>query len=300
MAQKLLHYDVLERLGEGARSTIYLVQDPSSKQVFAMKHVHRDVQKDIRFIEQMEVEFEISRQFTHPNLRRTYDLKIQKSMLLKVNEAFMVMEYVDGKPLDVYLPSDMMQVLDIFIQSAQGLKAMHTMGYVHCDIKPNNILLTPTSKVKVIDFGQSCKIGTIKERIQGTPDYIAPEQVNRRPVIVQTDVFNLGATLYWALCGRHIPTLYTVNKKGQNSFLLDSRIESPQDLNPKVPMAISNLVMDCISTSAAKRPADMEQVITRLELGKHILNKQANPDSVPPVVDDMHDSSIQPSPGQGN
>jgi eukaryotic-like serine/threonine-protein kinase len=297
MAQKLLHYDVLERLGEGARSTIYLVQDPTTKQLFALKHVHRDSQKDIRFIEQMEIEYEISRQFTHPNLRRTFELKIQKSLLLKVNEAYMVMEFVDGKPLDVYLPPDMMAVLDTFIQAAQGLKAMHTMGYAHCDIKPNNILYGATGKVKVIDFGQSCKIGTIKERIQGTPDYIAPEQVARRPVTVQTDVFNLGATLYWALTGRHIPTLYTVNKKGENSFLLDTRIDTPQDLNPKVPTAISNLVIDCISTRPQKRPADMDQVITRLELGKHILNKQANPDSYPSHdVPDMHDSSVHPSP----
>src|SRR4051794_24870116 len=127
MAQKLLHYDVLERLGEGARSTIYLVQDPETKQVYAMKHVQREAQKDIRFIEQMEIEFEISRQFTHPNLRRTYDLKISKSLLLKVNEAFMLMEYVDGRPLDVRLPTEMIQILDTFIFSAQGLKAMHTM-----------------------------------------------------------------------------------------------------------------------------------------------------------------------------
>ena len=53
----------------------------------------------------------------------------------------------------------------------------------------------------MIDYGQSCRIGTIKERIQGTPDYIAPEQVARRPVSVATDVFNLGASLYWALTG---------------------------------------------------------------------------------------------------
>src|SRR5581483_7171185 len=152
-------------------------------------------------------------------------------------------------------------------------------GYAHCDIKPNNILYCSSGKVKVIDFGQSCKIGTIKERIQGTPDYIAPEQVARRPVTVQTDVFNLGATLYWALTGRHIPTLYTVNKKGENSFLLDTRIDTPIDLNPKVPMPISNLVMDCIATKAAKRPADMEQVVRWLELGKHVLTRPASSSS---------------------
>jgi len=277
MAQKLLHYDVLEKLGEGARSIIYRVSDPETRQEYALKHVLRADQKDIRFIEQMETEFEISRQFTHPNLRRTFDLKIAKTMLLKVNEAFLLMELVEGKALDVELPPSMIDLVDTFIQAAQGLRAMHAMGFVHCDIKPNNILRNSKGMVKVIDYGQSCRIGTIKERIQGTPDFIAPEQVARRPVTVQTDVFNLGATLYWALTGRHIPTLYTVNKKGENSFLLDARIDTPQDLNNKVPPALSNLVVECISTRPQKRPADMDQVLTRLELSKHILQKAINP-----------------------
>lgn len=278
MVQKLLHYEVIEALGEGARSQIYAVRDPNTRQIFALKHVVRSDAKDIRFIEQMETEFELCRQFTHPNLRRAFDLKIHKTMLLKVSEAYMVMEYVEGKALDVKLPPTMMEVIDTFIQVAQGMRAMHQMGYAHCDMKPNNILLTPQGIAKVIDYGQSCKIGTIKERIQGTPDFIAPEQVARRPVTVQTDVFNLGATLYWCLTGRHIPTLYTVNKKGENSFLLDSTIDTPVDLNRRVPLAVSNLVMECISTKPAKRPSDMDQVISRLELGKHILQKAVEPD----------------------
>ena len=277
MPQKLLHYEVLERLGEGAGSTIYRVRDPSTGRELALKHVVRSDQKDIRFVEQMETEFEISRQFTHPNLRRSYDLKIQKTMLVKVAEAFLVMELVDGRPLDVNPPRDMMDTLDVFIGAAQGLRAMHQMGYAHCDIKPNNILRNDKGEVKVIDFGQSCRIGTVKERIQGTPDYIAPEQVTRRPISVKTDVFNLGATLYWALTSKPIPTLYTVNKKGENSFLLDSKIDTPMQLNPRVPTAVSNLVMECIATSPSKRPADMDQFINRLELGKHILMKQMNP-----------------------
>ncbi len=276
MSQKLLNYDVLERLGEGARSTIYAVMDPLTRQTFALKHVVRTDPKDIRFIEQMENEFAISRQFTHPNLRRSYDLKINKSMLLKVNEAFLIMELFVGKAMDVFVPVGLVEIIDAFIQVAHGLKAMHVMGYVHCDMKPNNIMRDDQGRVKVIDFGQSAKIGTIKERIQGTPDFIAPEQVARRPVSLQTDVFNLGATLYWALTSKHIPTAYTVNKKGENSFLLDTRIDSPQDLNPRVPNALSNLVMECIATKPQKRPADMDQVITRLELAKHVLTRSAS------------------------
>lgn len=297
MVQKLLQYDVVEQLGEGARSTIYAVVDPVTKRRYALKHVIRDEQKDIRFVEQMESEFELSKQFNHPNLRRTYELKIQKTLLLKVTEAFLLMELVDGVALDVRCPRSTMEVLDTFVQAAQGLKAMHQLGYVHCDIKPNNILRNDAGLVKVIDYGQSCKIGTVKERIQGTPDYIAPEQVARRPVTVQTDVFNLGATLYWALTGKNIPTLYTVNKKGENSFLVDDRIQAPIELNPVTPPAVSNLVMECISTSPKKRPADMDEMITRLEIGKHILFKQANPNAIPTSLPDLNEDSHSPVQG---
>src|SRR2546430_604156 len=83
----------------------------------------------------------------------------------------------------------------IIIYTARALDALHALGYVHCDLKPNNILISEDLQVKVIDLGQAAKFATIKTRIQGTPDYIAPEQVNCGPVTVRTDVFNLGATM---------------------------------------------------------------------------------------------------------
>jgi serine/threonine-protein kinase len=291
MSQKLLQYEVLERLGEGARSTIYAVKDPVTRKEYALKHVQRNDPKDIRFVEQMETELEISKSFNHPALRKSYELKVQKSLLMKVNEAFLLMELVEGRTIDVNRPSDMIELIDIFITVAQGLKHMHEKGYVHCDLKPINILRTPTGQIKIIDFGQSCRIGTVKERIQGTPDYIAPEQVMRQPVNQQTDVFNLGATMYWATTGRHVPTLYTVNKKGENSFLLDARFDVPIDLNPMVPPGLSSLIVESISTRAAKRPPDMDAVIQRLELAKYKLQKERNPEATlrePNSADSVH------------
>jgi len=135
----------------------------------------------------------------------------------------------------------------------------------------------------VIDFGQSAKIGTVKERIQGTPDYIAPEQVMRKPVEIQTDIYNLGATLYWAVVGKPTPTLYTV-KKGENSFLMDTMLETPQQLKPETPTALSNLIMEMIATRKEKRPANMDEVETRLELAKHVLMKQVA--GSPPTLED--------------
>ncbi len=292
MPQKLLNYEVLERLGEGARSIIYAVIDPTTKQVYALKHVVRSDVKDLRFIEQVETEYEVSRQFLHPNLRRSFDLKISKTLLMKKNEAFLIMELVDGKPLDVRPPKTMSDTVDTFIQASQGLMAMHALGYAHCDIKPNNILRSDIGNVKVIDFGQACKIGTVKQRIQGTPDYIAPEQVARRPISVQTDMFNLGATMYWTLTGSNVPTLYTVNKKGDNSFLMDQTIKTPIDLNPTVPQGFSNLVMECIATRPSKRPAQMEQIITRLELMKHMLQPKEGPPIPNDNITDIPDTDM--------
>lgn len=290
MVQKLLNYTVLERLGDGAKSAIYAVQDPASGRKYAMKHVVRVNQKDIRFIEQMETEFSISKNFNHPNLRKSIYLKISKTLLLKVSEAFMTMELVDGKPLEVSLPGcTLVEIIDVFIQAAKGLKHMHDLGFAHCDIKPNNILRAENGHVTVIDFGQSCLLGTVKERIQGTPDFIAPEQVNRKPISVQTDVFNLGATLYWALTGRNIPTLYTIQKqKGGNNLLSDELFQTPKDLNPMVPAAIDKMVMDCVSTRRDKRPADMEAMIQKLEIGQHILERERSerPRNTPATADD--------------
>ena len=292
MAQKLLHYDIVERLGEGAGSIIYSVRDPGTGRMYALKHVVRRKDKDVRFIEQMETEFEVSKQFTQPNLRRSFELKINKTLLMKKIEAFLVMELFDGKPLEVRPPHGLLETVDTFIQTAQGLKAMHSLGYVHCDIKPNNILRDGKGTVKVIDFGQSAKIGTIKERIQGTPDYISPEQVERRPITVQTDIYNLGATIYWAICGKTIPTQYTVSRQGKYGFLLDTLIQTPQQLNPKVPVALSNLVMECVSTNPKRRPPDMEETLMRLELAKHVLLKEAHPGLGPSPEAVLNDTSI--------
>lgn len=274
MIDQLLSYKILDVLGKGAGSTIYRAQDLNTGRIVALKYVERVKQKDIRFIEQMENEYEVSKTFTHPNLRRALVLKINKSLLMKVTDALLALEFVDAKPLERALPPDLGDVVDIFLQAARGVQAMHRMGFAHCDIKPSNLLVDAKLQVKVIDFGQACRIGTIKERIQGTPDYIAPEQVTRQPISEATDVFNLGATLYWACTGKHIPTAYQIKRKGgENSFLVDSLFKKPQDLNPDIPVPISDAIIQCVATAPQNRPQTMEDLIRKLELGRHVLHR---------------------------
>lgn len=267
-------YEVIELIGEGAGSLIYAVTDPATKQIYALKHVVRKEERDIRFIEQLETEHEIGRRVSHPGLRRTIDLKVERTILRKVTSAALVMELFDGRPLEAKLPDSILDLVRVFIRTGEALENLHALGYIHCDLKPNNILLNGKLGVKVIDLGQACKVGTVKQRIQGTPDYIAPEQVKCDPLTIRTDVFNFGATMYWCLTGQKLPTLYTL-KKGENSFLVDNALKAPHELNDRVPENLSNVVMDCVRTNPLKRPEDFRGVIPRLEAVHHSLVRRA-------------------------
>jgi serine/threonine-protein kinase len=273
MPKSIFDFDVIDFIGEGAASLIYAVSDRKTKQLYALKHVVRKTDKDIRFIEQLENEAEVGKKVVHENLRRIFDMKQNRSLLLKVNEAVLLMELFDGVPLEQSLPRQLPALMQVFIETAKGIEALHKLGYVHCDLKPSNILINSTGKIKVIDLGQACPVGTAKKRIQGTPDYIAPEQVKCLPVSVRTDIYNFGATMYWALCGRKMPTLFTAGK-GENSILSDDLISTPRQLNPLLPETLSNFVMECTRSNPAKRPADMSEVIRRLEIIQHTVMKQ--------------------------
>jgi len=273
MPHRLFGYDVAKPIGQGAGSVIYLVRSASDGRPFAMKHVVRTDEKDIRFVEQLQAEHEAGRSARHPGLRRTIELFITRSLLRRVTEAGLLMEMFEGHPLDVAKPSNVLKQVSIFIRAARALEALHASGFVHCDLKPSNILVADDGAVKVIDLGQAVRPGTAKSRIQGTPDYIAPEQVRCLPVTFQTDVFNFGATMYFTMTSRTLPTLYTVGKK-ENSFLLDAKIDAPHELNPGVPQTLSNLVMQCVRTNPAKRPADMTDVLRRLETMRHAMVRE--------------------------
>jgi eukaryotic-like serine/threonine-protein kinase len=263
---KLFGYDVVDFLGEGAGSLIYAVSDPATKQVYALKHVVVQTDKQARFAEQLLNEYEVGKQINNPLVRRVFDVKVNRTLLRKITEAALVMELVDGTPLDQLPPQTPAQMAAIFSQVAKALAALHANGYIDCDLKPNNIMLCSDGSIKLIDLGQACPALTVKQRIQGTPDFISPEQVKCEPVTIQTDVFNFGATLYWSLTGgKKLPTLYNI-KKGDNSILFDQMIPSPAEVNSEVPLPLSNLVMECIRTNPTKRPENMNELSRRLEL----------------------------------
>jgi len=266
MPTELAGYRTIGQVGVGARSTITRVVRVTTGQYFALKRVVRREPEDDRFLRQCEIEYEVSSGIDHPNLRRSFELHRYKKWF-RLSELLMLMEFVPGKTVESDRPADIGRTIEVFKEVASGLNALHDGGFVHADIKPNNILLTDKGGVKIIDFGQSCPMGHKKDRIQGTPDYIAPEQVRRLPLDRRTDVFNLGATLYWVLTNKAYPTDIRQNTK-PGSHEIVGAVRAPKDLVPGVPVALSTLVMDCCSVKPEGRPADMTQVIARLEAVK--------------------------------
>ena len=260
---------IMDFLGSGARSTIWRVRDRHTNRLFALKQVVKRPGDDGRFLAQAINEFNVSSCFDHPALRRCDQLrKFRKWFSLR--ELHLYMELCEGENCQVSRPLEINKVLRIFLPVADALAHMHSRGFVHGDIKPNNIIIASDGTVKIIDFGQSCRTGTIKERIQGTPDFIAPEQVHRRPLDGRTDIFNFGAALYWVLTGQAIPTV--LPKKTESIQLLsDSLLKPPEEINPDVPPALSKLVMDCVEPQPRSRPASARDIISRLDLVAHAL-----------------------------
>lgn len=266
MADLISGYNIKEKLGIGARSQIYQVTKPDSEELFTLKRVVRDENEDTRFLDQAITEFEVSSKFNHPTLRKSIELKRFRKWM-KLAEVHVIMEYVAGVTLEKRRPERMEDAIDLFIKLAEGLDVIHQAGYVHADIKPNNIILTDNGP-KIIDFGQSCPIGFIKPRIQGTPDYIAPEQVHRRPITPKTDIYNLGATMYAICTGQNVPTALAKGDKLVGS-LDDNLIEKPKaaiELNPKINPKLNELIMQCVEVNPDKRPASMHAVADRLNL----------------------------------
>jgi serine/threonine-protein kinase len=280
MALSLPGYRITKQVGVGARSTIHLAVHEASGKSFAIKHVARNSSDDAdsdpffkRFIEQVETEYAVTSKIKHPYLRHSYEMhRVRK--LLQVTEVVLVMEYVHGLDFEKARPNRLTSFLAVFEKVARGLQALHESGYVHSDIKPTNIMIGPKGVVKIIDFGQSCPVGHKKERIQGTPDYIAPEQVRRSPLDERTDVYNLGATMYWVLTSENYPTaIQGTDSRGGMRIVSSDKPLAPIELNDKIPLSLSQLVMECCRDNPAERPGDMQQVVARLAVVQKLWRK---------------------------
>jgi serine/threonine-protein kinase len=269
------HFRIITKLGEGAGSVIYLGRDIRNGARYAIKHVKLHTPDDMRFVDQLKDEYECGRLLDHPVIRKVFELRYVRRRL-RINSAMLFMEYVDGMPMNApEFSRPIPELLRLFIRAAEGLTAMHKAGFVHADLKPGNTLVTAAGEVKLIDLGQASRAYHAKSRIQGTIDYIAPEQASRDILDPRTDVFGLGATLYRLLTGKAIPTDMNQHVSMLTTRWLGKSIqERDEELAPvPLPAAIERFIEACCHKEPARRLPDMRAVIERLDMLRTIMLK---------------------------
>jgi predicted Ser/Thr protein kinase len=196
-------YTVAKELGRGGMGAVYLARDAELGEAVALKVISNALCCEPGAAERFRREASAARKITHPNVIRIHDLGIDGAVV------FISMEYFAGMTLGQMLhrrgalPLD--EAHDVLLQAADGLSAAHRVGVIHRDLKPQNVLVDASRRVKLIDFGlakASFLDGmTATGLIMGTPEYMAPEQVRGRPVDIRTDVYAFGCVAFHTLAG---------------------------------------------------------------------------------------------------
>ncbi len=300
MAIDIPNYRIVEKLGVGAQSRLYRARCMRTGKDYTVKIIKIAKPEDASFVELLKAEHAIGTAVDHPVVRKIYELRIMRQRL-RVRGAILFMEYIDGIAMsEKEFNRPLVDVVRLFIPVAEGLRAMHQQGFVHADLKPNNILVAEGDQVKLIDLGQSCKIREAKPRIQGTIDYIAPEQVSRGVLDERTDVFGLAAALHRVVTGKAVATemnrRVTVNSQG----LIGKRVSDvDQTATEGMPACVVRFIEDCCQDSPEDRLPHMNAVIERLKLAEAILSKQepgddAGSNSPPPTAASVSSRPVDP------
>ena len=254
-------FQILGTLGKGAHSTILHIRRSEDSTNYALKVIPVGGADDAKYVEQAEHEFRVASLLDHPNLIKVYTLEPVKDWLFRTRKIHLLIEYVNGKTLDSVPRIPIPQLVQVFNKMAAGLVHMHRRGVYHADLKPNNVLLSRAGDVKIIDFGLAWIKGEAKGRVQGTPEYMAPETHRHKMVNERTDIYNFGATMYRLLTWRHPPS--TISADGGlpiDQKTWENMLRPAQEQNAEAPPALCELVHRCLAYNAMKRPERMSEV----------------------------------------
>ncbi len=255
-------FQVLGTLGTGANSTILHVRRSEDAKNYALKVVPVADADDLKYLDQAQHEFRVAQMLDHPNLIKVYALESPRDWLFRVRKVHLLLEYVNGKTLDTFPRIDLPKLVQVFAAVAAGLTHMHRRNVCHADLKPNNVLLSRAGEVKIIDYGLAWVKGESKGRVQGTPEYMAPETAKNKIVNERTDIYNFGATMYRLVTWRLPPSTISPEDGGT---LVDAKIyeklfKPVPELNAEAPKALCDLIHKCLAFNPHRRPERISEV----------------------------------------
>ena len=262
---------MVKPLGTGAGSSVFQIADVKKGGYYALKIVKRNDAEDEVYIAQALQEAEVGPKLNHPSIMKIHDHRVKRGWTFKVATIELLMEFVDGRTLDELEMPERGQLVLMFCHVASALGHMHRRGVYHGDLKPGNIMLAKAGEVKIIDFGTAWIKGQDKGRVQGTPQYMAPEQARDKVVNEKTDLYNLGATMYRMFTGHHVNAS---GLPGDDAASLGPRakVRPPIKLDAKIPGTLNEAIMECLHPNPDARPAGAFEVEAKLKAVAKYLN----------------------------
>ena len=244
VGKKILHYKIIEKLGQGGMGVVYLADDTKLNRQVAIKFLPNHISKNSDERKRFEIEAQAAASLNHPNIATIYSIEEAGDKL------FIVMEYIKGNNLKDHInskPFEFNEAIDIALQAVSGLQEAHNNGVIHRDIKTANIMINDKGVVKIMDFGLA-KVGagvqlTKEQSTLGTAAYMSPEQARGQEVDHRSDIWSFGVVLYEMLTG-------TLPFKG--------------DYEQAIVYGILNEEPEPITTIKSDLPLELERIINKM------------------------------------
>ena len=245
-------YELEKKIGKGGMAVVFKAKDTELDIDIALKVFQQPIEDDEQLLHRFKQELVLSRQLTHKNIIRLYDIGIHGG------HRYITMELLSGNELKAQLgrPIDVKRGIDYLIQACAGLQYAHDAGIVHRDVKPQNFFVTAQNVLKVMDFGiakrQATQGMTVAGMIAGTPNYMSPEQINGfSTVTISTDIYALGCIGYEMFTG-----IVPFTHPELMPLLMMHLTKPPEPLrnrNPALPAEVEQVVLKLMEKDPANR-----------------------------------------------
>jgi tetratricopeptide (TPR) repeat protein/predicted Ser/Thr protein kinase len=258
-------YEIVEILGQGGMGAVYQATDRELNRTVAIKVIRPDLARDQGIVDRFKQELLLAHQVTHRNVIRIYDLSEADGM------KFITMEYVEGENLLTLLHEKKKfspeEAVEIMQQVCRALEAAHTVGVIHRDLKPQNIMRDKTGRILVMDFGLARTLEgdgmTQSGALVGTMEYMSPEQALGKPLDQRSDIFALGLIFYEMLTGQ-MPfkadsTIASLIRRTQE------QVAPLSDHDASIPRSVSSIVQKCLERDLELRYKTAAELLADLE-----------------------------------
>jgi TolB-like protein/tRNA A-37 threonylcarbamoyl transferase component Bud32/tetratricopeptide (TPR) repeat protein len=290
-------YVIIRSIDAGGMGEVYEARDTRLDRRVALKVVRHDLASDAARRQRLEREARAAAGLNHPHIVTLHSLEEHAGVL------FLTMELIDGTTLGEAIPRDGIlvdQLLHVAIQLTDAIATAHQLGIVHRDLKPANVMLTRTGHVKILDFGLSKRSEQNAEppttqsltgdgALLGTAPYMPPEVIEGREADARSDIFSLGVLLFEMATGQR-PFRGETPLATIGSILRDTP-PLANTINPAVPLELAELIQRCLEKDPSRRRqsasdlrADLENLATRLRIGKTTPAAQSIPPPAPASI----------------